>query len=206
MATNHPALGSVELRQLRIDCGLSVPEASAAIGVNRATWWRWEEKGIEVPEGKIKAILALRGKPQPDASVSTTSVQVPIYSLQASAGELGASVTGHIGLERDYIRGVLMAEPSGLAAITIDGSMEPTIRSGEIVLMSKSQPGASAGDGIYLIRMDGAIMCKRLGRLPGNKLSVASDNPASSVYEVNLQDPDINFEILGRVVAVLRRL
>ena len=38
-----------ELRMWRMRKGLTVDQASAMIGVERTTWWRWEKRSIRHP-------------------------------------------------------------------------------------------------------------------------------------------------------------
>ncbi len=54
-------------------------------------------------------------------------------------------------------------------------------------------------DDVYFFRLEGAVMLKRLQRLPGGRIAVISDNEAYPRYEIQL-DEGIDFEVLGRVL------
>lgn len=218
-----------DLQRIRARLGSSIPEAAKKLGVDRVTWWRWEEGGVPFPQKYAKGLLEMleREEINPHEVLSGMSevaeqssdqaiasipglIQVPLYSPNASAGagfEVNSeSVTGHIGLEAGYVRNVLQAQPDGLYAIVVDGdSMEPDIRSGEIALVSSVQNGATR-DGIHILRLEGSLLCKRLGRLPGKKLAIKSANPGYPSYEVSMEDPTLDLAILGRVVGIFRRM
>ncbi|HWQ10754.1 MAG TPA: S24 family peptidase [Holophaga sp.] len=215
-----------DLQRIRARLGASVPEAAKKLGVDRVTWWRWEEAGVPFPAKYAKALWemlkeegveprevleSMAGDEAPEIAKGQpmAMVQVPLYSPHAAAGAgyeiKDESLAGHIGLEVGYIRNVLQAQPEGLYALVVDGdSMEPDIRSGEIALVAGSQNGATR-DGIHILRLEGSLLCKRLGRLPGKKLSINSSNTAYPSFEVSLEDSNLDLSILGRVVGVLRR-
>ncbi len=45
--------------------------------------------------------------------------------------------------------------------------MEPTIRSGEVLLFDMSEQGRQLRDGIFVVRLEGSIVVKRLQPTPG---------------------------------------
>lgn len=59
-----------------------------------------------------------------------------------------------------------------------------------------------AGDGIYVLALDGQLFCKRLQLMPGRVLRVTSINTDYPPYDVRLADDgqEEHFEIIGRVV------
>lgn len=217
-----------DLQRIRARLGASIPEAAKKLGVDRVTWWRWEEAGSPFPQKYVKSLLemleredilprevleAMAGDAEPSTPTMPAPclVQVPLYSPNASAGagfEINdESITGHIGLEAGYVRNVLQAQPEGLYAIVVDGdSMEPDIRSGEIALVSSVQNSHATRDGIHILRLEGSLLCKRLGRLPGRKIAIKSANPGYPSYEVSMDDPNLDLAILGRVVGIFRRM
>jgi hypothetical protein len=60
-------------------------------------------------------------------------------------------------------------------------SMEPTLRSGELILVDTK--ATQPREGIHVLRLDDALLVKRLHILPGRRLKVVSDNP---IWQVNI--------------------
>ena len=79
--------------------------------------------------------------------------------------------------------------------------MEPTIKAGEYLLASRSERHLKLADGIYIVRLEGNVLVKRIQILPGQKIKISSDNPSYDPYEIKL-DEGVDFDILGKVVLV----
>lgn len=88
----------------------------------------------------------------------------------------------------------------------VGDSMEPTFRDGDEVLVDFTAPDPNAlHDGVYAIRLAGALMIKRLVVQPAGVVEIHSDNPAYPARQFNLTDQGEDFAILGRVRQGLRR-
>jgi len=135
---------------------------------------------------------------------------LPVYDATASAGpgqEIDREAVVHrIAFREEWVRGVSKAPLDQLAVITIDGdSMEPTLRTGDTVLVDfrQNQPGDK--DGIYVIRTGNGLQVKRvqveLGRPP--RLTVLSDNPAYQPQR-HLSAEDV--QVIGRVIWLGRQV
>ncbi len=133
--------------------------------------------------------------------------QVPMYDVAASAGH-GAlvedeAIEGMLVFRNDWIRNELRVNPSELYLVTVNGdSMYPTLSPNDIILVhDTSHTGSVPCDGIYLLRLDGSLLVKRLQRRPSNRVKIISDNPSYEAYEVDADDlTDADFCVLGRVV------
>jgi phage repressor protein C with HTH and peptisase S24 domain len=138
-------------------------------------------------------------------------VPIPFYVDARAGAGTGMIVedggTPHfIGFDEAWLRRSFGLSPRNLALMPASGnSMEPTIRSGEILLFDHSAAGRQLGDGIFVVRLEGTLVVKRLTPMPGHVVQVASDNQAHRAYPVSL-DAGLDFEIIGRVVFVFRRL
>jgi phage repressor protein C with HTH and peptisase S24 domain len=75
--------------------------------------------------------------------------------------------------------------------------MFPTLISGDIVLVDHSK-SKELTDGIYVLRLDNAILVKRVQPLPDNNIKVTSDNKIYESYNLNLSTE--NADIIGKVV------
>ncbi len=138
-------------------------------------------------------------------------VAIPLYDVRAAAGH-GAlpAETPHsdvLHFNEAWIRQELRASPEDLYLIYVDGeSMEPTLRSGDVILLDRRATKPDR-EGIYILRMDGMLLVKRLQALPGASVKVSSDNPAYEPFILMLADMESqDFAILGRVVWSGRRM
>jgi phage repressor protein C with HTH and peptisase S24 domain len=135
-------------------------------------------------------------------------VRVPRLEVGASAGPgaLAGSERerGHIAFDPGWLRRVA-ADPARLSLIRVEGdSMAPTLADGDEILVDGGDAGERLRDGIYVLRIEDALVVKRVAPHPtGRPLSVRSDNPAYPSW------PDVDpasLEVVGRVVWVGRRL
>lgn len=137
-------------------------------------------------------------------------VALPLYTApRASAG--GGAVEDVetqklMAIDEGWLRRTFAVSPRDLALMVSEGeSMEPTIRAGEILLFDRGETGTKLRDGIFIVRLEGAVMVKRLQMMPGRQLKITSDNTAFEPYTIPLND-GIDFAVIGRVVFVFRRL
>lgn len=113
------------------------------------------------------------------------------YSLETSD-----EVDGHLAFRKTFLS--LMGPVSRLVLFDVRGdSMEPTVKDRDTVLVNTSETDIHSGD-LYAIRIGDEISIKRLERLPG-KILVKSDNPGHHSYEVDLNEIDGEFAVIGRV-------
>lgn len=104
---------------------------------------------------------------------------------------------------RAWLRSFTHSAPHHLVWTHGDGdSMDPTIRSGEVILIDKSQRNPRMGDGIWALTFGEVGMIKRLRPMPDGTVKIFSDN--------QLVPPELATDgelyVIGRVVAVMRRL
>jgi hypothetical protein len=135
-------------------------------------------------------------------------IRVARLEIGASAGPgalAGEERTrGHIAFDPAWLRG-LTADPKRLSLIRVEGdSMAPTLADGDEILVDLGDAAERLRDGIYVLRIEDALMVKRLARNPaGTGISIRSDNEAYPSW------PDCDpagVEMIGRVVWVGRRL
>jgi phage repressor protein C with HTH and peptisase S24 domain len=164
------------------------------------------------------ASSAVVREPTSDYRLTTTEeglaglVYLPLYDVRAAAGSKGIVTDGeHVANElafrEDWIRRELRTSPSDLRLIHVEGdSMEPDLRAGDIILVDHSDTQARR-EGIYVIRMDDALLVKQLQRMPGGLIKVISRNPAYEPFTVAAEKIQAHngFDIVGRVVWACRR-
>jgi phage repressor protein C with HTH and peptisase S24 domain len=129
-------------------------------------------------------------------------VAVPRLDVAASAGS-GAfaddrRARSHLSFDPLWLRRVA-SDVRRLSMITVRGdSMSPTLSDGDEILVDEGDAAARLRDGVYVLRMDDALLVKRLALNPSTRsISVCSDNPAY----LNWPDCDpAGIDIVGRVV------
>lgn len=181
----------------------SMPGGDALAGLAKA--------GINL----VKLLIGREDSPGPALHVAEPAagyVYLPVYDVRAAAGggELveNEAVVDVLAFKESWIRQELHASPDDLRLIHVVGdSMEPDLRAGDIILIDHTDQAGSR-EGVYVIRMDGALLVKQLQRLPGGVVRVISRN---QVYEpFSVQSSSINapggVDIIGRVVWACRRL
>ena len=136
-------------------------------------------------------------------------VSIPLYDVKVAAG-VGSvveaeNVVDFLSFKQEWIRAELRANPADLYLVHVDGeSMEPTLRPGDVILIDHRDQSVSR-DGVYVLRMDGALLVKRLQRKPGGLIKVSSDNQSYDSFEVNPKEFS-DFAVIGRVVWSGRRM
>lgn len=136
-------------------------------------------------------------------------VQIPVLDVEASAGHgalAGAeSQAGQFGFDEKWLRKLTQAKSTSLSIIKVVGdSMEPTLHDGDEVLVDVADDQSKLRDGIYVLRMDGALNVKRVAIEPqGRKISVVSDNSAYPSWQ-GLDRRSVN--IVGRVLWFGRKI
>ncbi|MEP7004942.1 MAG: S24 family peptidase [Sphingomonas bacterium] len=148
---------------------------------------------------------AVLGGPPSDAIIPP-SAQVRRLDIAASAGP-GVLAEDDRALGSEYFDPRLLhslgVRADRSAALRAKGeSMAPTIEDGDLMLVDESDRRISARDGIFVIRIDGALMVKRVAHF-GEVLKITSDNPD---FPVMLPRRSDSIEIVGRVVWLSRTL
>jgi hypothetical protein len=145
---------------------------------------------------------ALLGGPAGNAAPARAFVEISRFALEASAGP-GALAedegpAGQFGFDPTWLR-QLGVSPQHASMIKVTGdSMHPSLADGDDILVDRNDASERVRDGIYVLRMDGALMVKRLAPNPATRrCSIRSDNPAYPSWE-DCDPADMN--IIGRVV------
>ncbi len=92
-----------------------------------------------------------------------------------------------------------------LSLIRVSGeSMAPTLNDGDDIMVDRSDAAEHLRDGIYVLRLDDALMVKRLAlTLRRGRVSIRSDNPLYPAFEdVELK----HVALVGRVIWAGRRV
>ena len=135
-------------------------------------------------------------------------VSVPRLALGASAGggtlDEDERAAGVMAFDARWFRH-LGVRPQRVSIIRVDGeSMAPTLSDGDDIMVDRDDDADRLRDGVYVLRLDGVLMVKRvaMGPLRG-RFSVLSDN--AHYPDWTDIDPAL-VDIVGRVVWTGRRL
>ncbi len=207
------------LQRLCLERGESLAGLSRLLGRNDAYLQQYLRKGSprRLPEAERRTLAryfaipdSLLGGPAVDPSLETGAlVAVRRSAVRASAGA-GAvaedqSVRPHFAFDPAWLRALTGTPGERLTMIRVEGdSMAPTLNAGDDILIDHDDPQGGLRDGIYVLRVDGALLVKRLAIHPfGGRVTVQSDNP-------NYPDwPDRGLDELvciGRVIWAGRRI
>ncbi|QHL92055.1 peptidase S24 (plasmid) [Sphingomonas changnyeongensis] len=136
--------------------------------------------------GVSEALLGGSDEQLPIARSMPGTGLVPIKRLDvgASAGA-GASVDGEHGLhpvsfDARWLRQLVATRIDQLSMIRVQGdSMSPTLSDGDEIMVNQADAADRLRDGIYVLRLDDALMVKRLALHPvSREVAIRSDNPA----------------------------
>ena len=136
-------------------------------------------------------------------------VPVKRITVRASAGP-GALVAGeaanpYFGFDARWLKMLTSTTPAKLSIIRVEGdSMAPTLNAGDDILVDPADCAERLRDGIYVLRVDEALVVKRIALHPvGHRVTVQSDNPAYPDW------PDYDMDeinCVGRVIWAGRRI
>jgi phage repressor protein C with HTH and peptisase S24 domain len=203
-------LSGVPSRTIRNYLSGRTPEAPVRIceklaaGAGVRPEWLWGGQPPMLEPQEIEAYNAEQPRPG--------YAYIPVYNVAAGAAPNGRKacnerVVDVLAFKEDWIRQEIRVRPDDLRLIHVEGdSMEPDLRAGDIVLLDTTDTQARR-EGIYVIRMDGALLVKSLQRLPGGMVKVVSRNPAYEAFSVTVREVEHpnGFGVIGRVVWACRR-
>jgi phage repressor protein C with HTH and peptisase S24 domain len=152
---------------------------------------------------------SLLGGPAEEAGAANGLLSIERHPVSVSAGP-GAFVTEELGrpyfaFDEQWLKALTPSGPSNLSIVRVEGdSMAPTLNAGDDILVDLGDAGDRLRDGIYVLRIDDALVVKRLALNPlGRRVTIQSDNPAYADW------PDCGLDkvnCIGRVIWSGRRI
>ncbi|WP_198972902.1 XRE family transcriptional regulator [Xylophilus sp. ASV27] len=200
--------------------GRSRDEFANALGVHPNTVGKFE-RGDTMPDAHTLTRIALLGQCSAqwlltgaemvggiDRALHAVErggyVYVPHFDVQAATGgdlfdDLDAVIAMR-AFEVAYVRRVLGIAHNDLALITVTGAlMRPQLHSRDMVLLDLRARDV-ATEGIHALRIDGALLVKKVQRLPGKTLRISNENAAYGSFDVvRSESPEQDFAVIGRV-------
>jgi phage repressor protein C with HTH and peptisase S24 domain len=151
----------------------------------------------------------LGGLPEDAAAQFGELIPVVRVSVRASAGP-GAmpdeeTARPYFAFDPLWLRSLTASSSAKLSVIRVEGdSMSPTLSAGDDILVDLADGADRLRDGIYVLRVDGTLLVKRLAIHPvGRRVTVQSDNPAyGDLPDCGLEEIDC----IGRVIWAARKI
>lgn len=206
-----------ELERLIRERGEDYASLSRLIGRNPAYMQQFIKRGTPkaLAEGDRRQLARYFGVPEellggpPPAEEPGDRVTVPELDVGASAGP-GAlpgdeRPRSQMVFDPRWLRSLGAGDVRQMAIIRVEGdSMIPTLADGDEILVDRSDGAGRLRDGIYVLRVDDAVMVKRLAINPAARaLSIRSDNEAYPSWPDCALDA---VDIVGRVVWAGRKV
>jgi phage repressor protein C with HTH and peptisase S24 domain len=181
------------LERLCVERGEDFAGLSRMLGRNSAYIQQFVRRGVPKRLGEEErrklaryfgiAEVLLGGPPEGEKG-SASLLSVKRHPVLVSAGP-GAIVTEELGkpyfaFDQRWLKALTSSSPSKLSIVRVEGdSMAPTLNPGDDILVDLGDAGERLRDGIYVLRIDEALVVKRLALNPvGRRVTVQSDNPA----------------------------
>ncbi len=192
---------------------VSLAQISALIGRNSSYLQQYVRKGSprKLEENDRRTLARFFGVDEselgaPEENYPATSAKtvrgdwadIPRLAVGASAGpgalSEGEQAIGALRFSARWLRQQGL-DPAMLSAIAVAGdSMEPVLRDGDEILVDRTP--RPLRDGIHVVRVDDAVLVKRIDSSNPARLLLLSDNAAYRPLEV----PPGKLELIGRVV------
>ena len=103
-------------------------------------------------------------------------------TVSAGAGAIVSAEVGrpYFGFDERWLKALTATTTDKLSIVRVEGdSMAPTLNAGDDILVDLCDCGERLRDGIYVLRVDDALLIKRLAINPlGRRVTVQSDNPS----------------------------
>lgn len=178
--------------------------------------WLIGEADFTYPMGTSTVLTTDGRRPPVSAESDKTRSEffyLPLYDVVAAAGtgkwNDAENVVTHLAFRADWLRKTVGSHV-GLCLVSVSGdSMEPTLMNGAVVMIQDLQTPLFA-DGIYLLRLSGQLVLKRVHRKqvhrvvgqPGEiTIDVISDNKFYPAREEVLREgEEQQNDLLGRAV------
>lgn len=152
---------------------------------------------------------ALLGGPPENETAPDGLLSVKRHPVMVSAGP-GSVVVEELGkpyfaFDERWLKSLTSSGPGKLSIVRVEGdSMAPTLNAGDDILVDLGDSVERLRDGIYVLRIDDALVVKRLALSPtARRVTVQSDNPSYPDWpDCSLED----IKPIGRVIWSGRRI
>ena len=207
----------VVLERLCAERGEDFAGLSRMLGRNPAYIQQFVRRGVPRKLGEAERRKLARYFSIPESMLGGPADDEPIGGLvpvkrtpvraSAGPGSIPYEQKGkpYLAFDETWLKGLTSSPPGRLSIIRVEGdSMAPTLSAGDDILVDLADGPERLRDGIYVLRVDGALLVKRLAIHPvGRRVTVQSDNPAyGDLPDCSLDEIDC----IGRVIWTGRKI
>ncbi|WP_170933574.1 LexA family transcriptional regulator [Burkholderia multivorans] len=201
----------------RTSKNLTQLQLGEALSVSKANVSAWEKGRHDPSWAQILKIRQVTGVPlpiddqQPREPEDSDFAMLRRLDVKASQGKgklvFSEEERGRLAFRRDFLQKEGVKVEYAVLIYGDGKSMEPTIPDGAILLVDTAQQELR-NNKIFVIKLDGEILVKRLRREIGGGVLVVSDNPDKHNYPDILVTPDKedHISIIGRTFWMGARL
>ncbi|HYU96519.1 MAG TPA: S24 family peptidase [Sphingomicrobium sp.] len=206
----------IVLERLCAERGVTFATLSKMLGRNPAYIQQYIRRGVpgrlgEDDRRKLARYLSVSeevlGGPPAEPADGLRSVKRHPVAVSAGPGAVVSEEPGrpYFGFDERWLKALTPSSPDRLSVVRVEGdSMAPTLNAGDDILVDLGDSGERLRDGIYVLRVDDALVVKRIALNPmGRRVTVQSDNPAYSDW------PDLGIgelNCIGRVIWAGRKV
>jgi len=206
----------IVLERLCAERGVTFATLSKMLGRNPAYIQQYIRRGVpgrlgEDDRRKLARYLSVSeevlGAPPAEPADGLRSVKRHPVAVSAGPGAVVSEEPGrpYFGFDERWLKALTPSSPDRLSVVRVEGdSMAPTLNAGDDILVDLGDSGERLRDGIYVLRVDDALVVKRIALNPmGRRVTVQSDNPAYSDW------PDLGIgelNCIGRVIWAGRKV
>ena len=188
---------SMLYRYIKGENALSAPLLVALAAVaNVSLEWLATGAGVAQPKPDMlreTGVAAYRSAPAANA------VLAPVPGC-------GKSATATLAFDADWLQQLCGARNDQVCLFEMQGeSMEPTLRSGDQVLIDRRVKKVDQ-DGLYAVQLSAGLEIKRVQKRPAGAMKLSSDNPNCQSVTLSRAAAVKQLRLLGRVVWFGRRL
>lgn len=205
------------LERLCVERGEDFAGLSRMLGRNPAYIQQFVRRGVpkrlkEEERRKLARYFSvsetlLGGPPEEPLANGLVSIKRHPVTVSAGPGAIVSEELGkpYFGFDERWLKSLTPSPPANLSIVRVEGdSMAPTLNAGDDILVDLGDAAERLRDGIYVLRIDDALVVKRLALNPvGRRVTIQSDNPAYPDW------PDCSLEkihVIGRVIWSGRRI
>jgi phage repressor protein C with HTH and peptisase S24 domain len=207
------------LERLCAERGENFASLSRLVGRNEAYIQQFLRKGTprQLGEQERRTLARYFQIPEsmlggmPDDERAALGDLIPIVRAPVCASAGPGSIPGdeatrpYLAFDPRWLKGLTGSSAAKLSVIRVEGdSMAPTLCAGDDILVDHGDTAQRLRDGIYVLRVDGTLLVKRLLIHPiGRRVTVQSDNPAyADLPDCSLDEIDC----VGRVIWAGRKV